>query len=72
MAGEGILDDFKAKQLERIREIEVYLGAGRCTNWDEYKKLVGQIKGIKFSQDDLSDILQRYQTDEGEIEDESN
>jgi len=67
MPGEGFLIDFTAKLYERIRDIEIFLGDGKCKNWEEYKKLVGQIKGARFALDDMKDILQRYQTDEGEI-----
>ena len=72
MAGEGIFDDYRAKMQDRVRSIEVYLGEGKCSDWDEYKKLTGQIKGMRFAQDDLNDTIRLYRSDEGEIIDESN
>jgi hypothetical protein len=48
------LADYLFKKLRQKREdLEVTLGTGNVINFEEYRYIVGQIKGLTFMEDEI-------------------
>lgn len=48
------------KMLRRRQEdIKEYLAADSLPNWEEYKKLVGELRGLSYAAEEIKALLER-------------
>lgn len=52
-------DDLKRRTEARIRKIEVHLGNGKAVDWADYKRLAGEVSGLRDSLKDLDEVAKR-------------
>ena len=57
-----ILDEIE----KRIAQLNDQLGRGCAKNFEEYRELVGQIKGLRATGVYIQDLARAYQEDEDE------
>jgi hypothetical protein len=44
---------------ERERDISVALANGAVKDWEQYKMLVGEIRGLSFAREEIKSLLER-------------
>ena len=48
---------------EREQKIASSLGMGVCKDWDHYKLMVGEIRGITYAREELKALLENHAED---------
>jgi len=55
--------DFASRVYKLLRQrqddIKEYLAADGVPNWEEYKKLVGELRGLSFAADEVRALLEK-------------
>lgn len=51
---------------KRIRDLEVKLGRGGAGDWESYNRIVGEIRGLNQSLDEMNDVAKKH----GRIDDD--
>ena len=44
----------------RENEIKDFLAADGLPNWEEYKKLVGELRGLSYASSEIKSLLERH------------
>ena len=44
---------------QRQDDIKEYLAADSLPNWEEYKKLVGELRGLSYAADEIKALLEK-------------
>lgn len=44
----------------RENEIKEFLAADGLPNWEEYKKLVGELRGLSYASSEIKTLLERH------------
>ena len=57
-------NDFLINILEEIQKIKDYLGDGKAVSFEEYKKMSGEIAGLKKSLNLYSEFLMKIMKDD--------
>lgn len=52
---------FEKQQHEAIRRIEMTLGEGKASDWEHYKKLVGEISGRRQAVSDFREAVKKLE-----------
>jgi len=71
MLSDDILVIHKKECETRISEMSDYLASDKCSDFSEYKKMTGKIRGVRMSLEIIEDSMQRYNNDEDIEEDEN-
>jgi hypothetical protein len=45
---------------QRQDDIKGYLAADALPNWEEYKKLVGELRGLSYAADEIKALLEKH------------
>lgn len=45
---------------QRQDDIKEYLAADSLPNWEEYKKLVGELRGLSYAADEIKALLEKH------------
>lgn len=54
----------------RINEMSEFLANDKCSDFNEYKKMTGKIRGVRMSLEIIDDLITRYDNDEEEGDEE--
>jgi len=56
--------DFASRLYKNLRrrqeDIQACLSADGIPNWEEYKKLVGELRGLSYAADEVKALLEKY------------
>jgi hypothetical protein len=44
---------------QRQEDIKEYLASDSLPNWEEYKKLVGELRGLSYAADEIKALLEK-------------
>jgi len=56
------VSEFLLKQIrERRSQIAQKLSYGGVSDWDQYKQLVGEVSGLTFAENEILDLLKRWE-----------
>ncbi len=57
---------FETEQQDAIRKLEVFLGDGKATDWEHYKKVVGEISGRRQAVSDLREAVKKLEHEDND------
>lgn len=61
-------DDYVSIELrKRITYMQVLLGHGACKDYVDYQNMVGQIKGIEYTLDIISELRKKLEEEDNKV-----
>ena len=53
----------------RQREVDIFtsMSLGNVKNWEDYKMLVGEVRGLSLAQEEIKALLEKTHEDVGDI-----
>jgi len=64
MLTEEVIKKFKKECAARLDEMNEHLSSGKATDMNDYKRIVGVIRGINISLELLSDIIKNNEDED--------